>query len=98
MFLVPNLSPEHSIETAQRVPVISPREVLQILVFENESSLRKIDLVKNEISQLQASTALMRSQLEHTASQNEGLQSILMGIQATDTDKSIAYLSKYVEH
>ena len=50
MFLVPNLSPNLSVETVQRVPVMSPREVLQILVFENESSLRKIDLVKTEIS------------------------------------------------
>lgn len=50
MFLVPNLSPDLSVETVQRVPVMSPREVLQILVFENESSLRKIDLVKTELS------------------------------------------------
>ena len=40
----------------------------------------------------------MRSQHDQVASQNEGLQSILLGIQATDTDKSIAYLSKYVDH
>ena len=74
------------------------KEVVQIIVYENESSLRKIDLVESELAQVKQNTSIMRSKLDQATISNEALHQILLGIETTDTDKSIAYLSKYVDH
>lgn len=47
---------------------------------------------------MRSSNALNRTKLDNTTQSNDALQQILLGIQTTDTDQSIAYLTKYVDH
>lgn len=93
MFMIPESPPS-------RPPpfTMSQRDKLQVLLFENESQLRRLELVKREIQQVRSQTFAMKTNLDVITQRNMETQAIFTGEAETDVDKSITYMNKYIDH